>query len=111
MNAAVQAWLVSQLGPKTDLVDLNARYMRLGTARATAIEVIRERLAALRAQPSTINVSSVVGVSYVENIKAYERLLASLVAGDDPAPDDPTDPCDDGDNTLGLVYLVERPRR
>lgn len=111
MDTAVRAWLISQLGRKADLVDLDARYLRLGTARATALEVLRERLAALRAQPSTVNVSSVVGVSYVENIKAYERQIAALMAGDDPAPDDPTGPSDDTDDGFGLVHLVERPRR
>ncbi|MER5277806.1 hypothetical protein ABT025_18885 [Streptomyces sp. NPDC002809] len=111
MDAAVQAWLISQLGPKTDLVDLTARYTRLGTARATALEVVRERLAALRAQPSTVNVSSVVSVSYTENIKAYERQIALLVSGEPPAPDDPADQDGDTGDGFGLVYLVERPRR
>lgn len=110
MDAAVRAWLISQLGPKTDPADLDARYARLGTARATALEILRERLAALRTQPSTVNVSSVVAVSYTENIKAYERQIAALEAGDPPAPDDPTDP-DGTRGGFGVMYLVERPRR
>lgn len=111
MDTAVQAWLKSQLGTATDLIDLAARYTRLGTARAVAIEVINERLADLRAQVATVNVSSVVSVSFAENIKAYERQLALLESGSPPAPDDPTVPDDSPDTHLGMLYLVERPRR
>lgn len=112
MDTAVQAWLISQLGTATDLTDLTARYARLGTARAVAIEVVSERLADLRAQAATVNVSSVVSVSFAENIKAYERQLALLEAGSPPAPDDPTVPDDESaDTELGMLYLVERPRR
>lgn len=115
MDAAVKAWLLSQVGETTDpvaLADYEARYTRLGTARAVAIEVIRGRLSALLAQPATINVSSVIGVGTAENIKAYERQLLALESGQPPAPDDPDAPGDgDADNTLGLLYLVERPRR
>lgn len=111
MDIAVEAWLKSQLGPTTDMADLEARYTRLGTARAVALEVLRERLAALRAQPSTVNVSGVVSVAFTENIRAYERQIAALEAGEPPAPDDP--PADDTtDNSgIGLIQLVERPRR
>ena len=110
MDTAVKAWLLSELGTTTSLTDLEARYTRLGTARAVALEVLRERLAALRAQPATVTVSGVVGVGIAENIKAYERQIAGLEAGDNPAPDDP----DDGTGSLGgigLMYLRERPRR
>jgi hypothetical protein len=110
VDTAVRAWLLAELGTTTDTADLATRYTRLGTARATALEVLRERLAALRAQPASVNVSSVVGVSFAENIKAYERQIAGLEAGDNPAPDDP----DDGSGISGdlsLVFLHERPRR
>lgn len=110
MDTAVRAWLLAELGKNTDVADLEQRYARLGAARAVALEVVRERLAALRAQPSTVNVSSVVAVSYTENIKSYERQIAALEAGDPPAPDDPTDPDGTGDG-FGVMYLVERPRR
>lgn len=109
MDAAVQAWLLSELGSDTDTTDLNTRYSRLGTARAVALEVLRERLAALRAQPTTINVSSVVAVSYTANLAAYERQIAGLEAGGHPAPDETvttsTDP------TIGYLLLTARPRR
>ena len=109
MDTAVQAWLVSQLGPDTDLADLEARYVRLGAARAVALEVVRERLAALLAGPGSVTVSGVVSVNFSANIAAYERQILSLEAGDPPAPDDPTD--GDTADGLGLMFLVERPRR
>lgn len=108
MEDAVQAWLLAELGTTTDLTDLEARYTRLGTARAVALEVLRERLAALRAQPSTVNLSGAVAVSFTENIKAYERQIAALEAGENPAPDDPADGTT---GTLGLLTLHARPRR
>jgi hypothetical protein len=111
LSADVIAWLRGELGRNADLADLETRYTRLGTARAVALEVLRERLADLRAQPSTVNVSSVVGVSFVENIKAYERQIEGLENGENPAPDDPADPDGGGPGGVGLLYLVERPRR
>jgi hypothetical protein len=109
VNADVTAWLLAQLGPATDLADLQARYVRLGSGRAVAVEVVRERLAVLLASPGSVAVSGVVSVSFSENIKAYERQIASLEAGDPPAPDDP-DPGVDPDS-WSVVRLVERPRR
>ncbi|WP_078944378.1 hypothetical protein [Streptomyces albidoflavus] len=103
------AWLLAQLGPATDLADLQARYVRLGSGRAVAVEVLRERLAVLLASPGSVAVSGVVSVSFSENIKAYERQIASLESGDPPAPDDP-DPAVDPDS-WSVVRLVERPRR
>jgi hypothetical protein len=111
MDTPTQAWLVSQLGTATDLADLNARYTRLGTARAVALEILNQRLADLRAQVATVNVSSVVSVSIAENIKAYERQIASLASGGSPAPDEPDTGDDDGAVLLGMFQLVERPRR
>ena len=110
MDAAVLAWLRAELGAATDLADLNTRYDRLGTARAVAIEVVRERLAALLAQPSSVTVSSVVGVSYTENIKAYERQLERLENGEPPAPDAPASSAPHT-NGSRVLYLRERPRR
>ncbi|MCX4885868.1 hypothetical protein [Streptomyces sp. NBC_00847] len=108
MDSAVKAWLIAQLGTSTDQTDLEARYTRLGTARAVALEVLRERYAALRDQPTAVSVSSVVLVNYTANLAAYERQIALLEAGTPPAPDDP--PATDTD-TIGLVYLHARPRR
>lgn len=114
MDAAVRAWLVSQLGASTDLADLDTRYARLGTARAVALEVLRERLAALvHDQPSTLSVSGVVSLSFAENIKAIERQIQALENGEPPAPDDPgaEDPDDGVPDGYGIIQLVERPRR
>ena len=110
MDTAVQAWLRSQLGTTINIADLTARYTRLGTARKVALEVLNERLADLRSQAATINVSSVVSVSTSENIKAYERQIAALEAGGSPAPDETTNPGDDA-TVLGTFQLVERRRR
>ncbi|MCX5000995.1 hypothetical protein [Streptomyces longwoodensis] len=110
MDAATLAWLHAELGTTTDQADLTTRYTRLGTARAVAIEVIRERLAALRAQPAKVTVNGVVGVDYTETIKAYERQLTILESGQPPAPDDPAGTGTDA-NTIGIVYLRERARR
>lgn len=113
MDTATRAWLIAQLGTATDLTDLTARYTRLGTARAVALEVLNQRLADLRAQAATVNLSGAVSVSFAENIKAYERQIALLEAGGSPAPDEP-DPgtgADDGSVPLGMFQLVERRRR
>ena len=112
MDAAVTAWLLSQLGRDTDLADLDTRYTRLGIARAVAIEVVRERLAELRASPGSVAVSGVVSVNFGANITSYKELLAELLTGEPPAPDDPAAP-DDEESTdgFGLIQLVERPRR
>ncbi|WP_329047154.1 hypothetical protein [Streptomyces sp. NBC_01422] len=109
MDTAVRAWLLAELGKSTDVTDLEQRYTRLQSGRAVAIEVVRGRLAELRGQPSTVNVTGVVSVSYTESIKAYERQLAALIAGEPPAPDDPDDNTT-GDG-FGVMFLVERPRR
>lgn len=108
MDAATRAWLLAQLGTATDTTDLDTRYTRLGTARAVALEVLRERLAALIAQPATVNVSGVVSVSVTENIKAIERKIAELVGGEPPAPDDPADTIP---GRFGTLDLVARRRR
>jgi hypothetical protein len=112
VDTATRAWLIAQLGTATDLTDLDTRYTRLGTARAVALEVLNQRLADLRAQASTINLSGAVSVSFTENIRAYERQIAALEAGGSPAPDEP-DPGteDDGTVLLGTFQLVERRRR
>lgn len=113
MDAAVLAWLKAQLGVATDTADLETRLTRLVTARPVALEVVRERLAALRAQPGSVNVSGVVSVNVGENIRAYERQIASLEAGVPLAPDE-EDPDGDGtarDTGVGVILLTERPRR
>lgn len=111
MDAATRAWLLMQLGTATNLADLDQRYTRLGRARAVALEILGERKAALvMDQPATLNLSSVVSLSYTENIKAIERQIALLESGQPPAPDDP--PADDTSSTgFEVIQLIERPRR
>lgn len=111
LDTNVQAWLLAQLGETTPVADLETRYSRLGTARAVALEVLRGRLAALIQQPATVNVSSVVGVGFAENIKALERQIENLEAGIPAAPDDPADNSSDTTAAIGYVYLHARPRR
>ncbi|MEU7338705.1 hypothetical protein [Streptomyces sp. NPDC007074] len=111
MDAAITSWLLGQLGTATDVSDLNGRYMRLGTARAVALEVLYERRAALVQQPATVAVPNAVSVGFAENIKALERQIAGLEAGTPPAPDDPSDGGDTDTTHLRVLYLRERPRR
>lgn len=106
LSPGVTAWLLAQLGTDTNLADLENRYVRLGSARAVALEVLRQRLADLRAQPAAVTVSSVVAVNYTANLAAYERQIAALEAGDSPAPDDPP-----GTSGIGLFILRARDRR
>lgn len=110
MDTAVREWLLSQLGRSTDLADLTARYTRLGSGRAVAIEVVRERLADLLTSPGSVSVSGVVSINVSANIAAYERQLTALESGQPPAPDDPP-PDDENNGSFGLIQLVERPRR
>ncbi|MFF9787194.1 hypothetical protein [Streptomyces nigrescens] len=115
MDDATRSWLLAQLGTATDLVDLDARYTRLGRARAVAIEILSQRKADLiNNQPASVNISSVVSVAYTENIKALERQIALLESADAlPAPDEPADDTSDDDTDPGwsIVQLIERPRR
>jgi hypothetical protein len=112
VDDATRNWLYAQLGTATDLVDLEARYARLGKARAVAIEVLTQRRADLLVQPASLGVSGVVTVAYTENIKALERQIALLEAADAPAaPDEPADPCTDDSDSFGIVRLIERRRR
>jgi hypothetical protein len=111
MDTAVRAWLLAQLGTTTPVADLETRYTRLSTARAVALEVLYERKAALLQQPASVNVSTVVAVTFTENIKALERQIALLEAGQPPAPDDPAGSAGTGDSIIGVARLIERPRR
>ncbi|MFJ6608226.1 hypothetical protein [Streptomyces lydicus] len=114
MDDATRSWLLAQLGTNTNLADLDARYTRLGRARAVAIEILNQRKADLiNNQPASVNISSVLSVTYTENIKAIERQLALLEATDaPPAPDESTPvPEDDSDSRFGIIRLIERRRR
>lgn len=111
MDQLTQQWLVSQLGSKTDLADLDTRYARLHSARAVALEVLRERRADMLNSPLVLGISNVLNVSYAANITALERQIAELEDNDaPPAPDEPGY----GDDTSGRIATIAfhaRPRR
>nr|BEK65742.1 hypothetical protein KPHV_29690 [Kitasatospora purpeofusca] len=78
MDPAALAWLLAQLGSTTSTDDLTARYTRLGTARAVALEVLAERRAALLADPLRLVVDGVVTMDRSANLTGLERQLAQL---------------------------------
>ncbi|MEU0166821.1 hypothetical protein ABZ214_15345 [Streptomyces iakyrus] len=106
MNSDVLSWLQAQLGPATDTADLASRYERLGSARAVALEVLRERIAGLVAEPLKVTVNGVATIDNSANVAALERQVAQISTAD--APDDPT-PAEH--NMLTTVHLCSRPRR
>ncbi|MCX5206758.1 hypothetical protein OG897_35805 [Streptomyces sp. NBC_00237] len=106
MNSDVQSWLVSQLGPDTDLTDLAHRYDRLHSARAVALEVLHERIAALLAEPLKVTVNGVVTIDNSANVTALERRATQLLS--EPAPDDVPS---GGHDLVAAIQLCARPRR
>ncbi|MFC9398542.1 hypothetical protein ACFTWS_36120 [Streptomyces sp. NPDC057027] len=73
------AYLRSELGD-ADRSDLDARYQRLGTLQAVAVEVLRERRATLVSDPLAVTVQGVATVSNTEKVRALERQIAGLLA-------------------------------
>ncbi|MFE2578894.1 hypothetical protein [Streptomyces sp. NPDC059378] len=98
MDSAALAWLLAQLGPDTDQNDLQARYTRLGTARAVALEMLYERRAKLLAEPLQLTVNGVATLDQSNNLTGLERQIAFVQ--DATAPDDPT-----GGDTLVIAPL------
>jgi len=90
VDADQVAWLLSHVGVDADMADLAARFARLGRVRAVALEVLRERHAALLADPLRVTVSGVVTVDNVENLRALERQLAAVESGDAPDVAEPS---------------------
>lgn len=74
------AYLRSELG-EADRADLDARHQRLGSVQAVAIEVLRERKAALVSDPLAVTVQGIATVSNAENVRALERQIAALEDG------------------------------
>lgn len=86
MDDAVRAWLLAQLGPTTDVTDLEARYNRLRSARQVAAEVLAERRAKLLADPLRVSVPGAVTLDHSANLAGLERQMAGLdllIAPDD----------------------------
>lgn len=71
------AYLRSELG-EADRADLEIRYQRLGSLQAVAVEVLRERKAALVSDPLAVTVQGIATVNNSENVKALERQIATL---------------------------------
>ncbi|UQA93757.1 hypothetical protein [Streptomyces halobius] len=106
MNIDVLRWLQSQLGPDTDAEDLTARYEHLRSAKAVALEVLHERVAALVAEPLKVTVNGVATIDNSANVAALERRAAQIA--DETAPDDPHAT---GHDLLTTVQLCARRRR
>ncbi|WP_432033721.1 hypothetical protein [Streptomyces antibioticus] len=77
LSEAEYAYLRSELG-ETDRADLEGRYQRLGSLEAVAVEVLRERKAALVSDPLAVTVQGIATVNNAENVKALERQIAAL---------------------------------
>lgn len=108
MDDATRRWLLAQLGTATDTADLDTRYARLGTARAVALEVLRERLASLLNQPLRLTVSGVVTVDNSGNANQISAQISALESGEPPAPDDPAPADGQEDTGFGRVQLTAR---
>ena len=77
LTDAEYAYLRSELG-EADRTDLDARHQRLGSVQAVAVEVLRERKAALVSDPLAVTVQGVATVNNAENVKALERQITAL---------------------------------
>ncbi|MFZ3475350.1 hypothetical protein ACODT3_42400 [Streptomyces sp. 4.24] len=110
MDDASRRWLLAALGPATDTADLDTRYARLHSLRAVALEVLRERRAALLAQPLKVSLSGVVSVDTSGNVAALERQIDELEDPATPVPGEQT-PGQENTGPSGVLYLRERPRR
>ncbi|MFF3060173.1 hypothetical protein [Streptomyces sp. NPDC057909] len=82
LTDAEYAYLRSELG-EADRADLESRYQRLGALHTVAVEVLRQRKAALIADPLAITVQGVATVNNAENVKALERQIATIEEDDD----------------------------
>ncbi|WP_435058513.1 hypothetical protein [Streptomyces sp. bgisy060] len=110
MDDASLRWLLATLGPATDTTDLETRYARLHALRAVALEVLRERRAALLAQPLKVTLTGVVSVDTSGNVAALDRQIAELEDPATPVPGEGT-PGDPDAPVGSILYLRERPRR
>lgn len=83
------AWLRSVLGERCPTEDeADDALDRLGSIRAVALEYLRRWRAELLSSAASVTIQGALSVSFAENIKAVERLIAEVTAG----PDDPTLP-------------------
>ncbi|MGW3121379.1 hypothetical protein ACWDBW_30220 [Streptomyces sp. NPDC001107] len=103
MDEFQRSWLLAQLGPDTDPVDLERRFFRLRSARAVALEVLGERRAKLLADPLKVSVDNVVTMDLQENLRGIERQIEQVRQA--PAPDEPSD-VDEAGAALAVTWLV-----
>lgn len=106
MDTEVLRWLLAQLGPDTNPVDLAQRYERLGSARAVVQEVLHERISALLAEPLRVTVNGVATIDQTGNLAAFERRLALVTS--QSAPDDVPEGAND--LLMGIPLLPRRRR-
>lgn len=88
LTARQQAWLTSELGSTVTTEAMQARYDAVGTVRATAVSLLRERITALVNSPLSVGISGVATVNQSENVKALERQIARIERLDDDPSDD-----------------------
>ena len=74
--AEIRVWT----GSTPDDTELAARYQRLGTVEATALEVLRERLAQMLAEPARYSIDGDASWSYEKNIEALRESVSSLAS-------------------------------
>lgn len=87
MDEFQRSWLLAQLGAETDLAGMEARFLRLRSVRAVALEVLGERRARLLGDPLKVSVDGVVTMDLQENLRGIERQIDRIRQS--PAPDEP----------------------
>lgn len=75
LTAAETAYLQSELGSGVDLADMQVRYDRLGSAKAVALEVIRQRLADALQAPTSFSIPGVYQETTTGNVSALQEQL------------------------------------
>jgi hypothetical protein len=72
--AEIRVWT----GSTPDDTDLGVRYTRLGSVEAVALEVLRERLAGMLAEPARYSIDGDASWSYEKNIEALRESIKGL---------------------------------
>lgn len=72
------AFARAELGADVNLADVETRRNRSGSLAVAVLEVLRERLAALRSSPASVSLPGGLSVNNTANIAALEKQLAGL---------------------------------
>ncbi|MFD7407984.1 hypothetical protein ACFV7R_36235 [Streptomyces sp. NPDC059866] len=99
-----RSWLLAQLGPDTDLADLERRFFRLRWVRAVALEVLGERHAKLLADPLKVTVDGVATMDLQENLRGIERQIDQVRQA--PAPDDRGEEDEEAEWVMAVTWLT-----